>query len=89
MVAADGDGANSRDVVVALCSLAERCRLEAKSEKGKSGAKSADALTRFVNTGGTNVKIAKNVAIMVPSLQEQVMLCCSYIEILSKEQQDW
>jgi hypothetical protein len=58
-----------------------------KSEKGKSRVKSAEALTKFVNTGGTNEKIATNVAIMVPSLQEQVMLCCSYIEIISKEQQ--
>jgi hypothetical protein len=63
-----------------LCSLAEQCRLEAKSEKEKSGAKSVDALTGFVNTGGTNVKIAKNVAIMVPWLwffhkAERMKLC--------------
>jgi hypothetical protein len=30
-IGADGYGANNRDFVVALCSLAEQCRLEAKS----------------------------------------------------------
>ena len=75
------------DGVMVHRSLVERSE-EAKSEKEKSGAKSTKALTEFVNTGGTNVKITTNVAIMVPSLQEQVMLCCSYIEFFSKEQQD-